>query len=110
MRVTSGLSALSQASRSGAARGQVCLSGSCDNDSLSTVFSEGVCAGLPMIQAGSAGLGIAAAWMEGDSVGIDFCIENLTGQATFETTVTDGLNRSNVIRTTCTPNVTCFSG
>lgn len=108
--VTSGLGALSQASSSGAAQGQVCLSGSCDDDSLSTVFSEGVCAGLPTIPAGSADLGIAAAWISGDAVGIDFCVENLTAQATFETTVTDGSNRSNVVRTTCTPNVTCFSG
>jgi len=37
-------------------------------------------------------------------------IEQLTGQVTLETTVSDGLNRSNVIRTTCTPGGACFSG
>ena len=110
MRVMSGLGALSQAVRSGDARGQVCLGGTCDNQPLSTVFGEGVCAGLPMMQADGANLGIAVAWMDGDSAGIDFCIENLTAQATFETSITDGLNRSNAIQTTCTPGGTCFSG
>ena len=110
MDVMSGAGPLSQALRSGAASGRVCLAGTCDEDSLSTVFSEGVCAGLPMIQADGADLGIAAAWMDGNTVGVDFCIENLTGQVTLETTVSDGLNRSNAIRTTCTSGATCFSG
>lgn len=110
MDVRSGAETLSQALRSGAASGQVCLAGTCDGSSLSTVFSEGVCAGLPMIPATGADLGIAAAWMDGNTVGIDFCIENMSGQVTLETSVSDGLNRSNVIQTTCTPGGTCFSG
>ncbi len=110
MRVTSGLDSLAQAVRSGAARGQVCMSGTCDDSSLSPVFGEGVCAGLPMIPAGDLRLGIAVAWMDGDSAGIDFCMENLTGEATFETSISDGLNNSNVIRTTCAAGSTCFSG
>lgn len=111
MRVISGLDLLDQAARSGAASGEVCVGSLCESRSLSTSFGEGVCAGVATMPTGDgARFGIAVAWIEGEAAGIDFCIENLVRETTFDTTVSDGLNFSNAIRTTCTPGGTCFSG
>lgn len=106
--VTSGLAELSQAAQSGTARGEVCLDGTCSEEPLTTSFAEGMCATVPTMPAGDTAMAIAAAWINGDTVGIDFCVEDLGSDRLFEVTVTTGANRSNTVQTLCTQG-TCFS-
>lgn len=102
MRITGGQ--LDQAGLAGAARGQVCLSGECVDEPITTVFAEGICDDTPTIAAGAARLGLAVAWLNDGVIGVDICVRNMTSPGVFETTVMDGINRSNVIRTSCSPN------
>ena len=113
MRVTEGLDALRQASQTGAGRAQVCLSVSCDTAPISLGASEGMCSpGLP-VEVDGTGMGLSVAWLEGDVVGVDFCVENVTDQRVFEIRLTDGMSSSNVVQTVCDPSgglVFCGSG
>ena len=109
-RVIGGLVELTQAAQTGAANSRVCLSGSCVEELLSPTFSERTCEGVQKMPVANTALGLAAAWLDGDVVGVDFCIDPVGEQTDFETTVTDGRVRSNAIQTVCTPNGACFSG
>ncbi len=102
-RVTEGLSELRGATQSGTALGRVCLSGSCVDGPI-TSFSEGMCAGVPTIQAADTQLGLATAWLDGDVFGVDFCVGSVTEQRVFTTTAIGGTSQSNTIQTTCTPS------
>ena len=106
VRVVSGLDSLRQATQSGFAVGRVCQGGSCDELMLTTSFSEPSCAGVIP-------LGLAAAWLDDDVVGVDFCIPEVTVQEVYATSLGDGMSESNVVQTICSPStfgVTCFSG
>ena len=113
MQVIEGLDALRQASGAGAGRAQVCLSGSCDVGPISLGASEGMCSGGLPIEVEGTGLGFSVAWLEGDVVGVDFCVENVTVRQVFEIRLMDGMGSSNVVQTVCDPSgalVFCGSG
>ena len=99
LRVTGGLSDVSQAVVAGSATAQVCLAGVCDDRVISATFTEGSCT-TPV---GRGQVAIEAAWQNGDMVGVDFCQENTVASRTFSTTISDGAQRSNPVETTCAP-------
>lgn len=102
-RVLEGLRQLSDAAGAGVALAELCLDGSCVEQRVSLIFSEGACAGLPTIEVDGVRLGIAAAWLDGDRFGVDFCVQGVARERTFETTMVAQLSRSNAIRTGCAP-------
>ena len=113
MRVVEGLASLDRAVQQGSASAQTCMESGCVGGSLTSTFGEASCpAGLRLGSAGTE-LGFGLAWLEGDVVGVDFCVSELAEGMTFETTLSDGLNRSNVVRTSCVEGfagLTCGSG
>lgn len=94
MRVLRGLATLDQASASGQARLEICDVGGCAQGPLDHSFMEATCAGVPRFDFGTG-------WLDGDVVGVDFCIPELADGLVFETTVIDGVNRSNIVTTRC---------
>ena len=64
-------------------------------------FGEARCQGVNLTPATGNSIGFGLAWFEAGEGGVDFCIGDLVEDQVFETTVADGVNRSNVIRTVC---------
>ena len=65
------------------------------------------------IEVEGTGLGFSVAWLEGDVVGVDFCVDNVTARQVFEIRLMDGMGSSNVVQTVCEPSgalVFCGSG
>lgn len=101
--VMSGLSELTQASQSGSARAQVCLSGSCVDAPLTMGAAEPGCGGVQTVAIGGTRLGMSVSWLGGDVVGVDFCVQDVTAAQAYETRVFNGSVQSNIVRTVCTP-------
>ena len=99
VRVTDGLTDLSQAVAAGDATTRVCLASACTERTISSTFAEGSCTTL----VGDDQITVEAAWQNGDTVGVDFCQESAVAARTFSTTVSDGVQRSNEVQTACTP-------
>jgi primosomal replication protein N len=105
MRVGEGLNGLQQTTQTGTAGGQVCVSGFCAERAMSSGVRNASCAG----QFGETPVNLAGIWLDGDVVSVEFCARSSEGGRTFETTVSDGARRSNVVRTVCTPGGACLS-
>ena len=103
LRVTAGLNAFSTAVESGRAGAQVCEQQNCVSGLVVLGTPSPTCAAAPTTDVGSIQLGFAGAGFGGDAVGVDFCVQNLTNTTVFELTLTDGVNASNVTRTSCIP-------
>ena len=97
LRVTEGLADLAEAVQTGAAGAEVCVQGTCVDESLTSTPTEGLC--LTAVGVGT--VEIEAAWLDGDQAGIDFCVSSLTTAATYETTLGNGVQQSNTIDTEC---------
>ena len=113
MTVLEGRDELQQAARSGAARAQTCLDGMCVEGPLTTHFAEASCAGAFQSRGGRAEIGFGTAWVEGGSLGVDFCVSDPGEEITFQTSVSTGGARSNVVTTSCSLNgggLFCGSG
>ena len=97
LRVTEGLEAFTNAVRSGAGQGEVCV----DDECATQVIVLGQVAGACNTAVGFGTVEMAAAWLDGDVVGIDFCVTTLTTAETYRTTVGDGQQQSNAVETDC---------
>ncbi len=98
LRVTDGLADLADAAQAGDAGVEVCVVGSCAEETLSANSGEGLC----QTAVGAGRVEIEAAWLDGDQAGVDFCVSPLTTSATYETTLSAGARQSNTIDTACT--------
>ena len=99
LRVTGGLSNVSQAVAEGRATARVCLADVCDDRVISATFTEGSCTTV----VGRGQVAVEAAWQNGDTVGVDFCQDNVVESRTFRTTISDGVQQSNAVETSCAP-------
>lgn len=101
MRVLQGLSELRQGSQTGSARAQICLSGRCVEGAITPDFMEASCAGQFNSAFAETEIGFGTGWLNNEVVGVDFCVSELAEGVTFETTVMNGVARSNTVRTRC---------
>ena len=93
---------LAQAVGNGSASARVCVAGTCVDGPISPNFGEASCQGVNLIPANGNSIGFGLAWFAGGEGGVDFCIGDLVVDQVFETTVSNGRDRSNTIRTACT--------
>ena len=97
LRVTSGLSDFVDAVQTGRGSSEVCRGDGCTSE----IVVSGSISGQCDTAVGAATVEIAAAWLDGDLVGIDFCVPTATVSATYQTKITDGSQESNTIETRC---------
>ncbi len=101
MRVTEGLGDLTARIASSAAFGEVCLGTECARAPIGTAAVDKGCPAAGS-DASNAELRISGAWLNGDAVGINFCVREIAGSQSFDLrVVSDGMT-SNTTRTLCT--------
>ena len=109
LRVTDGLNALAEAVQSGDGRIEVCDAEMCAEDILGSSPMMGPC----QTAVGAGAVEIEAAWLDGEEVGINFCVPASTTAATYEITLSAGAQQSNIIETACSLDgaaLSCVSG
>lgn len=102
MHVQGGLLGLELASSLGTASASTCLAHNCVEGPIGTRFGEASCSEVFASVSGETELAFGSGWLQGDTVGVDFCVSALADDVSFETVVTHGAKRSNSIRTRCT--------